>query len=192
MNELPGLAADRLKRAIFAFVRELFPQQDFFGFYLYSVASWDNGNQVGDLVPSATTVGLPSVRCPIRLPGLKVNLAIGQEVLVGFDNHDPTRPFIAHLGTLGTGLFPVATTLEAGAIKIGDGATLGAARETDSVDAGSLIAVTAGPSVSLAYLPPGGTGAPTPILTATGSAAGASPISLSGIINSSSSKVKVQ
>ena len=113
MNELPGLSADRLKRAIAAFVRELFPQQDYFGFYLYSVAAWDNGAQTGDLIPQSTTVGLPQLgRVPIRLPGIKVNLSVGQEVLVGFDNHDPTRPFIAHLGTLATGLLPISVVLD--------------------------------------------------------------------------------
>lgn len=113
MNELPGLSADRLKRAIAAFVRELFPQQDYFGFYLYSVAAWDNANQFGDLIPAGATSGLPQLgRVPIRLPGIRVNLNVGQEVLVGFDNHDPTRPYIAHLGTLGTGLLPVAITMD--------------------------------------------------------------------------------
>jgi hypothetical protein len=176
MNELPGLAADRLKRAVFAFVRELFPQQDFFGFYIYSVAAWDNANQIGDLVPAATTSGLPPVRCPIRLPGMKVNLAVGQEVLVGFDNHDPTRPFIAHLGTLGTGLFPIATTLEAAAIKIGDGATLGAARQTDTVNVGTLAFNPGSGGATLTYNG-------TPVTT---------PISITGTITSSSAKVSVE
>lgn len=159
MNELPGLSADRLKRAIFAFVRELFPQQDYFGFYLYSVAEWDNGSQTGSLIPQSTTVGLPQIgRVPVRLPGLRVDLPVGQEVLVGFDNHDPTRPYIAHLGTLGTGLAPSSITVDAsGLINLGVGASKGVARLDDGADAGTLVFTpNAGlaPAV-LTYLPPG-------------------------------------
>ncbi len=176
MNELPGLSADRLKKAIFAFVRELFPQADFFGFYLYSVAAWNDGEQIGDLTPSASTAGLPAIRCPVRLPGLKVNLRVGQEVLVGFDNHDPTRPFIAHLGTLGTGLFPLSTTLEAGAIKIGDGATLGAARNTDPVSVGTLSFVPGSGGAQLLYNG-------TPVTSA---------VQITGTITGGSAKVRVE
>lgn len=112
MTSLPGLSGDRLKRAIAAFVRELFPNIDYYRPHLYSVATWDPVTQTGDLVPNAAIVGMPSLgRVPIRSPGIAFTLAPGHEVVVSFDNGDPTRPFISHLGTLGSGLVPTLTGL---------------------------------------------------------------------------------
>ncbi len=106
-NALPGLMADRLKRAVAAFVRELFPTLDYFRTYVYQVVTWDELTQTGDLTPAAGTIGMPPLgRCGIRSPGISWVLSPGQEVVVSFDNGDPTRPVISHLGTLASGLVP--------------------------------------------------------------------------------------
>jgi hypothetical protein len=98
VNELPALASDRLKKAIFAFIRELFPTLDFYRPHLYVVALWSFGAQTGDLIPHASAKGMPSLgSVSIRSPGITFDLSPGQEVVVMFDNGDPTRPFIAHL-----------------------------------------------------------------------------------------------
>ncbi len=112
MNSLPGLSGDRLKRAISAFIRELFPNLDYFRPHLYSVVTWDPATQTGDLAPAASSVGMPPLgRVGIRSPGIAFTLAEGHEVVVQFDNGDPTRPFIGHLGTVASGLVPVLTGL---------------------------------------------------------------------------------
>ena len=56
-DELPGLALDRIKRGVAAFVRELFPTLDYFRPHLYVVADWDYDSQTGSLVPAASAVG---------------------------------------------------------------------------------------------------------------------------------------
>jgi hypothetical protein len=167
---------DRLKRAIASFIRELMPQQSYFGFYIYSVASWDNANQTGDLTPAPGT-GMPTLgKCPVRLPGIRVKLKPGQEVLVGFENHDPSRYYIAHLGSLGSGLLPDTWVVDADTL-VGLGgagiADLGVARLTDSVS------VTVPPGTfGVAFSPPS-----TLILNP-------APVVVTGTIVSASTKVK--
>lgn len=109
MNSLPGLSGDRLKRAISAFVRELFPNLDYYRPWVYVVASWNDSTQTGDLQPSAASVGMPMLpRAKHRLLAEKVTLVSGQEVVVQFDNGDPTSYFISHIGTLAGGTTPDA------------------------------------------------------------------------------------
>jgi len=101
-DQLPGLPFDRLKRAVSAFVRELLPSLDFYRSYVYQVASWDNGSQTGELVPSAG-IPMPNLsKVPIR-SSTKVTIPEGQEVVVSFDNGDQTKPFISHLATSASG-----------------------------------------------------------------------------------------
>jgi hypothetical protein len=112
VTPLPGLSGDRLKRAISAFVRELFPNLDYYRPWVYSVVSWDESSQTGSLQPSASSPGMPPLaKCPIRFPG-KFKLSPGQEVVIQFDNGDPTRYFISHLGVSGSTL-PAKVTLDA-------------------------------------------------------------------------------
>lgn len=112
MTGLPGLSGDRLKRAISAFVRELFPNLDYFRPWLYTVLSWDDTKQTGDLQPSATSPGMPPLpSAPHRLLPAKVTLAAGQEVVVQFENGDPTSYFISHIGTLAGGSAPTGINL---------------------------------------------------------------------------------
>lgn len=90
--------ADRFKRAIKAFINELFPTLDYMGYYEYIVVGQNLVTQTLDL-QAATDVGLPSpiVKVPIRSPGTFYDLDDGTSVLVGFENHDPTKPFVAFL-----------------------------------------------------------------------------------------------
>lgn len=112
MNGLPGLAGDRLKRAVAAFVRELFPNIDYYRPWVYVVASWNDSTQTGDLQPSAASVGMPMLpRAKHRLLAEKVTLVSGQEVVVQFDNGDPLSYFISHVGAFAGGTFPSSINL---------------------------------------------------------------------------------
>src|SRR5690349_7114905 len=94
------MASDRFLSAAAAFVRELFPRLGFMGLFQYSVISFDDGAQTADLSPVSREIGMPDLQgVPIRLPGLvftKLGLPAGTVVLVGFENYDPSKPFVAH------------------------------------------------------------------------------------------------
>jgi len=95
MASFNSMPQDRLKRAIAAFVRELFPTLDYMGYYEYTVASFDSVNQTADLQP-VKDIGLPTAtKIPVRSGGVNYSLVPGSSVLVGFEGSDPTKPFIA-------------------------------------------------------------------------------------------------
>lgn len=91
---------DRFKHALAAFVRELFPTLDYMGFYEYLVVGFDTVGQTVDLQP-VQNIGLPTLtKYQIRSPGINYTLADGTSVLVGFENRDPTRPYVAFFDKL--------------------------------------------------------------------------------------------
>ncbi len=99
-NSMPQ---DRLKRALAAFVRELFPSLDYMGFYEYTVVAFSVALQTA-VLRAVRTNGLPQtlINIPARLPGVTVDLDVGTSVLVGFD--DQLQPYIAFLDKFsGTG-----------------------------------------------------------------------------------------
>lgn len=105
--------ADRFKRAIKAFVSELFPTLDYMGYYEYIVVGKNLITQTLDL-QAATNIGLPSpiVKVPMRTGGTWYSIDDGTSVLVGFENHDPTKPFVAFLDRYaGDGFVPAHTGL---------------------------------------------------------------------------------
>lgn len=90
---------NRLRNAIGSVVRELFPNLDYLGVYTYLVASFDAAAQTADLQP-LNPKKLPTLtKIPIRTPGLRVKLVPRDEVLVGFQDGDPSRPFVVSLMT---------------------------------------------------------------------------------------------
>jgi hypothetical protein len=112
-NNMPQ---DRLKRAIAAFVRELFPTLDYMGFYEYVVVSFDTTAQTADLQP-VRDVGLPTLtKIPVRSPGINFSLPSGMAVLIGFENHDPTRPYMAFFDKFASSGFVPDFTGIAGAL----------------------------------------------------------------------------
>lgn len=90
--------ADRFKRAIKAFINELYPTLDYMGYYEYVVVGNNLITQTLDL-QVASDIGLPPFlpKVPIRSPGTFYDIDDGTNVLVGFENRDPTRPFVAFL-----------------------------------------------------------------------------------------------
>lgn len=89
---------DRLKAAISAVVRELFPNLRFYGAYAYRVSKGEDGKFSGK--PERATAGLPDlVDVPIRGPTIggqsRLKLTSGQSVVVMFVDGDPARPFLA-------------------------------------------------------------------------------------------------
>lgn len=120
MSTGADMLGDRLKRAISAFVRELFPDYDFTKQYTYIVASFNVLTQTADLQP-APGIGtlMPTLtEIPIRTPGVNYILPSGMAVLVGFANGDQTKPYIVSLDAFaGSGFVPTFTGL-AGATPI--------------------------------------------------------------------------
>jgi hypothetical protein len=125
---------DRLQAAVAAFVRELFPNLDYQGFYEYSVYDFDEGAQTATLQNTSASSKMPQAlsKVPLRLQGAgTVTLAAGSTVLVGFENGSPTAPFIAFYGKTGDApekkLYLNVTT----ELKLGQDATAGVARGGD-------------------------------------------------------------
>ena len=95
MQTFVGMPLDRFKRALAAFVRELFPTLDYMGFYEYAVVGFDVVTQLADLQPTQS-IGLPTLtKKLLRTPGVNYNLPTGTKVLVGFANQDPTQAYVA-------------------------------------------------------------------------------------------------
>lgn len=189
---------DRFERAISAFVREMFPTLDYMGLYDYSVVSFDTGAQLADLAP-VKQVGLPELsQVPLRSWGVKVNLKSGTSVLVGFENHDPARPYVANFDRLGSAAFlPDRTSIDAtNEIDLGTASSF-VGRIGDNVNGGYIVLAhtPAGTFVSAAYFP--GTTAGQLAATAAAAAIGTSgnvptivDMSAGGKITEGSDKVK--
>lgn len=172
-----AMPLDRFKRAVNAFVREMFPTLDFMGKYEYVVVAFDVASQTADLQPVDQTVGLPPVpSCSMRLPGIVLDLATGTSVMVSFENHSPSKPFIDNFDRLASsGFIPIFMGL-AGAMPsdvspVGDAV----ARKGDSVTPHTV------------SFTPGTGGA---VLTIDGVTMSPSPATISGVITAGSSKVK--
>lgn len=101
----------RLLQAFTAIVRETFPNLDFLGVYLYEVFSWNDTAQTAELKPVGNSKMPQLAGVQPRLPGLQVKLKAGDQVLVGFQDGDPSQPFIAQLmtGSANAGALPIAT-----------------------------------------------------------------------------------
>lgn len=151
---------DRVKAWFEACVRAAVARLPYAGVYRYSVVSCDFAAQTLDL--AALDEGQPNhTRVPIRAPGLRLDIAPGSEVGLGYFALDPRRPYVATFPQDPTAILRVEII----------GATARNAREGDSVS------VTIQPgSLTLAV-----SGA-----NATGPAA---PLNLSGTITSGSSEV---
>jgi len=101
----------RLLQAFVSIVRETFPNLDFLGVYIYEVFSWNDTAQTADLKPVGNSKMPQVTGVQPRLPGLQVKLKPGDQVLVGFQDGDPSQPFIASLmtGAANAGALPIAT-----------------------------------------------------------------------------------
>jgi hypothetical protein len=175
-----------------------------YGHHIYRVQL--ETNRVGD--PPSGVLTLQSVGSVAGLPdmveiekahglaGAREQCQPGSLVLVGFRNGQLGLPYVsAYLPSI-----PISITLDASQlIKLGEGAHLGVARETDSVDCGTITVVTNvnpdPPGVKISYTPPGG-GAPTAIFRLDGAITltpvtppGSATIALSGAISTASAKV---
>ncbi len=169
---------DRFKRAVQAFVREMFPTLDYMGKYEYVVVFFDVTDQLADLQPVDSTIGLPPViHCPMRLPGLVLDLEMGTSVMVSFENHNPAKPFVDNFDRFASSGFAPLFTGLAGAIPSDTFPTGDAvARKGDSVTSHTF---SLNPGTGGAVLTIDGT--PLPPST---------PVTVSGVITSGSSKVK--
>src|ERR1700761_2136022 len=125
---------DRFTAAVTAFVREMFPNLDYQGFYEYAVYSFDEAAQTGDLQNTAASSRMPPQlsKVPVRLEGSgTIVLSAGSTVLVGFQNGDPTQPFIAFYGKPGDAPASKLYLNVTDELKLGQNATAGVARGGD-------------------------------------------------------------
>lgn len=90
------MSDDRLLDAVRSIVYSLLPNFKYLGFHRYVVHSWNDAAQEGDLQPADSSKGLPNVtKIYARSPGIAQKLEKGDEVLLGFEDSDPTKPFVA-------------------------------------------------------------------------------------------------
>lgn len=117
MQTFVGMPLDRFKRALAAFVRELFPTVDYMGYYEYVVMGFDVATQTADLQAVQST-GMPQTmtKRPLRTPGTVYNLPVGTKVLVGFANRDPAQSFVADFDYFASAGFVPTFTGLAGAL----------------------------------------------------------------------------
>jgi len=83
---------DRIKQALLGLIEGHTARFDFFAFYPARVAA-QNADGTLEVQPDSAAVP-PVSQVPIRLgvPGVKVKVAAGCRVLVGFEGGDPRRP----------------------------------------------------------------------------------------------------
>jgi hypothetical protein len=120
-------------------LEQLDPRRRYRGIYEYRIVTQE-GERV-NLQPIRVSIGMPDLsRVPVRpgVSGARADLALGSRVLVGFIEADPARPVVlAFEDAEGDGFSPTILEFNASAtIKIGAGAVLPAARQTDPVVAG--------------------------------------------------------
>jgi hypothetical protein len=139
---------DRLKQVWDDAVSSAIPNIDFFAFYTCQVTS-QNSDGTLDLMPKSAA--LPSQKnIPFRcgIPGVTITVQAGAQVLMGWENGDPSVPFCAlwlpgQAGDLQSVVISAAQaiTLKANSVKIGPGTpTKGAARNSDSIQASLTLA----------------------------------------------------
>lgn len=82
---------DRLQAWFAACVREAVKSMPYAGEYRYSVSACDFAAQTLDVKP--LDAGQPNhLKVPMRTPGMRLDVAPGSEVLIGYAGMDPTRP----------------------------------------------------------------------------------------------------
>lgn len=85
------MITDRLQAWFTTCVREAVKSLPYAGEYRYSVVSCDFSAQTLDV--KALDAGQPNhTRVPMRAPGMRLDVAPGAEVLIGYAGLDPTRP----------------------------------------------------------------------------------------------------
>lgn len=124
------------------------PDRRFRGVYEYRIVS-----QVAErlnLQPVRVSTGMPDLeRVTVRpgVPGTKAMHALGSRVLVAFIDASPSFPVVIGFENAeGEGFAPLAITVKATAINLGEPALLGAARFSDTVQAGPFGGVITGAS----------------------------------------------
>jgi hypothetical protein len=136
-----GPTRDRRIAAFEAMIDALDPRRRYRGSYEFRVVT-QSGHRL-NLQPVRAASGLPDLEnVPMRpgMAGLRATVQLGELVVVGFLDADPSRPFVfAHDDPNAPGYMP--TLLE-----LGDTPTLGVVRLTDTVQAGPFAGVTTGAS----------------------------------------------
>ena len=95
------MSDDRLTGALRALIRSMFPRVDYYAIYPARVVS-QNGDGSLELKPDDTRLpGLSMVPIRYGIPGVKVKVAPGARVLLGFAGGDPQQP-VAELWESGT------------------------------------------------------------------------------------------
>lgn len=130
---------DRAKKAFDDLVESSLPGVDFGALYTCQVVS-QNSDGTLDLQPKDPKIPSQS-HIPFRagIPGIEITVQSGAQVLLGWENGDPSVPFCALWLTGVAGDLQTLAILAAGTIQVGANATLAAARETDPVEPNELM-----------------------------------------------------
>lgn len=150
--------AEQGRAGLEAMVDEKARRMDYLAMYPGSVVKWQRSGGVDKLDVRMDDQrfgpGLTSIPLRTGIPGVLVEVPKGSRVLVGFENGSPSAP-VAHLWqasqainleieTTGTVTIKAATAIELGAA-----ATLGVARQTDTVQAGPFAGTITGGSLKV-------------------------------------------
>lgn len=133
---------DRLKQAFDAGVEAALPGVNFQALYTCTVVA-QNSDGTLELMPKSGSLPANGYKhIPIRygVPGVKITVQAGAQVLLGWENGDPSVPYAALWVTGAAGDLQDLTIDAAGNITIGQGATLAAARATDPVSVATSMA----------------------------------------------------
>ncbi len=119
-----GGAASRRLSALRKILDQLDPNRNFRGVTEYRVVT-QNGERL-NLQPVRVSTGMPDLsRVYVRpgVPGCRASVTLGERVLVGFVDSDPSRPYVSnHEDAEGAGFVPISLTLATG---IGGGSAVG-------------------------------------------------------------------
>lgn len=134
-----GTAKNRRLAALTRIIEQMDPDRRYRGTFEYRIVT-QTGERL-NLQPVRVSIGMPDLQVtPVRpgIPGASASHALGSRVLVTFVDASPARPVVVGFEDKdGDGFSPVVLTLNASSqIRLGTGAVLAAARQTDPVVAG--------------------------------------------------------
>lgn len=89
------MTGGRIRGSLLALIRAAFPRIDYYGFYRAKVAKQSADLLRVDVQPDDPRVpGMGDIPLRHGLPGIKVQVAIGAYVLIGFMGGDPSKPYV--------------------------------------------------------------------------------------------------
>jgi len=86
---------DRIKASLFALVGAADPRAVYAGLFRAEVVSQTDDTHVDVKLDDPNLPGMSGVNLQVGLPGTVVGFRPGARMLIGFENRDPAKPFVA-------------------------------------------------------------------------------------------------